>query len=60
MLAERTPRYEALVAETAEDSLALPGLEHLTEQAQQVKKLFHESIDEARDAARHLMTATDS
>ncbi|WP_329429275.1 hypothetical protein OG339_10790 [Streptosporangium sp. NBC_01495] len=60
VLAERTPRYEALVAETAEDSLALPGLEHLTEQAQQVKKLFHESIDEARDAARHLMTATDS
>ncbi|WP_440087654.1 hypothetical protein [Streptosporangium sp. LJ11] len=60
VLAERTPQYEALVAETAEDALALPGLEHLTEQAQQVRKLFHESIDEARDAARHLLTAAES
>ncbi|MEU8378031.1 hypothetical protein [Streptosporangium sp. NPDC048865] len=59
-LAERTPQYEALVAETAEDTLTLPGLEHLTEQAQQVRKLFHESIDEARDAARHLLTAAES
>ncbi|MFF5109573.1 hypothetical protein [Streptosporangium sp. NPDC000509] len=59
-LAERTPRYEALVAETAADTLDLPGLERLSEQARQVEKLFHESIDEARDAARHLLTASES
>ncbi|MEV4751301.1 hypothetical protein AB0K21_33475 [Streptosporangium sp. NPDC049248] len=59
VLAERTPQYEALVAETAEDAPAVPDLERLTEQAQQIRKLFHRSIDEARDAARHLLTAAD-
>ncbi|WP_051753061.1 hypothetical protein [Streptosporangium amethystogenes] len=60
VLAERTPQYEALVAETAEDAPAIPDLERLTEQARQIGELFHRSIDEARDAARHLLTATDS
>ncbi|MGW0590413.1 hypothetical protein [Streptosporangium sp. NPDC002607] len=59
VLAERTPQYEALVAETAEDALAVPDLERLTEQARQIRELFHKSIDEARGAARHLLTTAD-
>ncbi|WP_433362714.1 hypothetical protein [Streptosporangium sp. CA-115845] len=59
VLAERTPQYEALIAETAEDALAVPDLERLTEQARQIRELFHESIDEARGAARHLLTTAD-
>ncbi|GAA2884413.1 hypothetical protein GCM10010517_47780 [Streptosporangium fragile] len=59
-LAERTPQYEALVAETAEDALTVPDLTHLSDQAQQVGKLFRQSVDEARSAARHLLTAADS
>ncbi|MEU4833772.1 hypothetical protein [Streptosporangium sp. NPDC023615] len=54
-LAEQAPRYEALVAETAEDAPAASGLDHLNEQARQVERLFHESVDEARLAARHLL-----
>ncbi|MBB2913317.1 hypothetical protein FHS43_004615 [Streptosporangium becharense] len=58
-LAEQTPQYEALIVETAEDALTVPDLARLGEHAQQVRRLFEQSIDEARGAARHLLTATD-
>ncbi|GIH90608.1 hypothetical protein ACFFMN_27380 [Planobispora siamensis] len=55
LLAERTPQYEQLVADTTGDALAIPQLRELTGQARRIRELFLESMEEARRAAGHLM-----
>ncbi|MFC4535017.1 hypothetical protein [Sphaerisporangium dianthi] len=55
VLRERTPHYERLLAETAEDGPALPPIEGLSGQAHEVERVFRESIDEARRAGTHLL-----
>ncbi|MCW2877952.1 MAG: hypothetical protein JWQ95_2052 [Sphaerisporangium sp.] len=58
VLRERTPDYERLLAETAEDLLAIPHIDRLSGQAQEVERVFHSSIDEARRAGSHLLSLT--
>ncbi|WP_248964436.1 hypothetical protein [Sphaerisporangium perillae] len=58
VLRERTPDYERLLAETVEDRLAVPHIEGLNGQAQQVELVFRRSIDEARRAGTHLLSLT--
>jgi hypothetical protein len=55
VLAARTPDYQQLVAETVRDDLARAHIKELAEQASQVRKLFEESILEARQAAGELL-----
>ncbi|GLW07809.1 hypothetical protein Misp01_29390 [Microtetraspora sp. NBRC 13810] len=56
VLAERTPDYERLVADLVRDELARPHIERLADQAEQVRELFQQSVDGAREAAAHLLT----
>ncbi|GIH99517.1 hypothetical protein [Planobispora takensis] len=55
LLAERTPQYEQLVADTTGDALAIPQLQELTGQARRIRELFLESMEDARRAAGYLM-----
>ncbi|MFD0665211.1 hypothetical protein [Thermocatellispora tengchongensis] len=55
VLAERTPEYEQLLADVVRDELAAPHIEHLSDQAEQVRALFRQSIDVAREAGAHLL-----
>ena len=57
VLRERTPEYERLLAETAEDRLAMPGIDRLSAQAKDVERVFRRSLDEARRAGGHLLPA---
>lgn len=59
LLAERTPDYERLVAEAAQDQVTLPQIERMSEQAEQVRELFQQSIDGARRAGAHLLADAD-
>ncbi|WP_156325799.1 hypothetical protein [Nonomuraea sp. SBT364] len=54
-LAARTPDYQQLVAETVRDDLARAHIKELADQASQVRRLFEESIHEARQAAGELL-----
>ncbi|MGW0479826.1 hypothetical protein [Nonomuraea sp. NPDC003214] len=54
-LAARTPDYQQLVAETVRDDLARAHIKELSDQATQVRRLFEQSIHEARQAAGELL-----
>lgn len=55
VLVDRTPDYQRLVAETVQDELAHLHIKELSEQAQHMRELFEESINQARLAAGHLI-----
>ncbi len=54
-LAARTPDYQQLIAETVHDEMAHTHIRQLADQAAHVRKLFEESIAEARQAAGELL-----
>ncbi|WP_146103606.1 hypothetical protein [Nonomuraea solani] len=54
-LAARTPEYQQLIAETVRDELAHERIRELADQAAHVRKLFEESIMQARQAAGELL-----
>ncbi|MFG1707906.1 hypothetical protein ACFLIM_32330 [Nonomuraea sp. M3C6] len=54
-LATRTPDYQQLIAETVRDELAHERIRELADQAAHVRKLFEESIFQARQAAGELI-----
>lgn len=54
-LAARTPDYQQLVADTVRDDLARAHIRELADQAAHVRKLFEESILQARQAAGELI-----
>lgn len=54
-LAARTPDYQALIADTVRDDMARTHLRELTDQAEHARKLFEESIHQARRAAGELL-----
>ncbi|MFG1699114.1 hypothetical protein [Nonomuraea sp. NPDC049309] len=54
-LAAKTPEYQQLLAETVRDELAHERMRELSDQAGHVRKLFEESIMEARQAAGELL-----
>ncbi|MGW0808055.1 hypothetical protein [Nonomuraea sp. NPDC002799] len=54
-LAAKTPEYQQLLAETVRDELAHQRMRELADQAAHVRKLFEESILQARKAAGELI-----
>jgi hypothetical protein len=56
-LAARTPDYQRLVADIVRDELAHEHIKQLGDQAQQVRRLFEESIHQARRTAGELLRA---
>ncbi|GAA2843005.1 hypothetical protein GCM10020220_057430 [Nonomuraea rubra] len=54
-LAAKTPEYQQLIAETVRDELAHERIRELSDQAAHVRKLFEESILQARQAAGELL-----
>ncbi|WP_113701476.1 hypothetical protein [Nonomuraea lactucae] len=54
-LAERTPDYQRLIADTVRDELAREHIRQLGDQAQHVRRLFEESILQARRTAGELL-----
>ncbi|WP_433431308.1 hypothetical protein [Nonomuraea sp. CA-141351] len=54
-LAAKTPEYQQLIAETVRDELAHQRIRELADQAAHVRKLFEESILQARQAAGELI-----
>lgn len=56
-LAARTPDYQQLIAETVHDEQARTHIRELADQAAHVRKLFEESIYQARQAAGELLRA---
>ncbi|MEV0345489.1 hypothetical protein AB0H88_06970 [Nonomuraea sp. NPDC050680] len=54
-LAARTPDYQQLIAETVHDEQARTHIRELADQAAHVRKLFEESIYQARQAAGELI-----
>ncbi|MDR8410884.1 hypothetical protein MTP10_19370 [Nonomuraea sp. 3-1Str] len=54
-LAARTPDYQRLVADTVRDDLARRHIRELEEQARQVRRLFEESVLQARRTAGELL-----
>lgn len=54
-LAARTPEYQRLIADTVRDDLAHRHIRELAEQAEMVRRLFKESIDQARQTAGELL-----
>ncbi|GAA4072080.1 hypothetical protein GCM10022248_45860 [Nonomuraea soli] len=54
-LAARTHDYQALVADTVQDEIARNHIRELSEQAANARRMFEESIDQAKAAAGHLM-----
>ncbi|HEX4813753.1 MAG TPA: hypothetical protein VFV66_13485 [Nonomuraea sp.] len=55
VLAAKTPEYQQLIAETVHDRLAHQHIKELAEQAHHARKLFEESITQARMAAGELL-----
>lgn len=58
ILRERAPEYERVVAETAQDAIAVPQIERLSGHALAVEQVFRDSVDEAKRAATHLLGVT--
>ncbi|MDH2424386.1 hypothetical protein [Sphaerisporangium sp. TRM90804] len=58
VLRERTPDYERLLAETAEDDPALSPVLRLTDQAREMELTFRATLTTARRAADHLRALT--
>ncbi|MGW4795854.1 hypothetical protein ACWEPC_25900, partial [Nonomuraea sp. NPDC004297] len=56
-LAAKTPEYQQLIAETVRDDLAHERILELSDQAAHVRKLFEESILQARQTAGELLRA---
>ncbi|NUW42884.1 hypothetical protein [Nonomuraea rhodomycinica] len=54
-LAARTPDYQRLIADTVRDDLAHRHIRELGEQARQVRRLFEESVLQARRTAGELL-----
>ncbi|MEV4468137.1 hypothetical protein AB0K12_08815 [Nonomuraea sp. NPDC049419] len=54
-LAAKTPEYQQLLAETVRDELAHGRINELSDQAAHVRKLFEESILQARQTAGELL-----
>ncbi|MEW9549547.1 hypothetical protein [Nonomuraea sp. NPDC050783] len=54
-LAARTPDYQRLIADTVRDELARQHIRELADQAAHARKLFEESITQARQAAGALL-----
>ncbi|MBB5785085.1 hypothetical protein AB0K16_27565 [Nonomuraea jabiensis] len=54
-LAAKTPEYQQLIADTVRDELAHERIRELADQAAHVRKLFEESIAQARLAAGELI-----
>ncbi|MEV0229607.1 hypothetical protein [Nonomuraea sp. NPDC050786] len=54
-LAAKTPEYQQLIADTVRDDLAHQRIRELADQAAHVRKLFEESILQARQAAGELI-----
>ncbi|MEV4174179.1 MULTISPECIES: hypothetical protein [unclassified Nonomuraea] len=54
-LAAKTPEYQQLLAENVRDELAHQRIRELSDQAAHVRKLFEESILQARQAAGELL-----
>ncbi|NUO97853.1 MAG: hypothetical protein HOV96_19955 [Nonomuraea sp.] len=54
-LAAKTPEYQQLLADTVRDDLAHERIRELTDQAAHVRKLFEESVLQARQAAGELL-----
>ncbi|TMR96768.1 hypothetical protein [Nonomuraea basaltis] len=54
-LAAKTPEYQQLIAETVHDQLAHQHIKELADQAAHARKLFEESITQARQAAGALL-----
>ncbi|MEV4009646.1 hypothetical protein AB0J35_04040 [Nonomuraea angiospora] len=54
-LAAKTPEYQQLIADTVRDELAHERIRELADQAAHVRKLFEESIAQARMAAGELI-----
>lgn len=54
-LAARTPEYQQLIAETVHDQLARRHIKELADQAAHARKMFEESITQARLAAGELL-----
>ncbi|NRQ36774.1 hypothetical protein HII36_33795 [Nonomuraea sp. NN258] len=54
-LAAKTPDYQRLIADTVRDELAHAHIRELADQAAHVRKLFEESIMQARQAAGELI-----
>jgi hypothetical protein len=54
-LADKTPEYQQLIADTVRDELAHERIRELSDQAAHVRKLFEESILQARQAAGELL-----
>ncbi|TDE36843.1 hypothetical protein E1295_34915 [Nonomuraea mesophila] len=54
-LAARTPEYQALIADTVRDEMAYERIRELTDHAAHVRKMFEESILQARQAAGELI-----
>lgn len=54
-LAAKTPEYQQLLADTVRDELAHERIRELADQAAHVRKLFEESVLQARQAAGELL-----
>ncbi|MFI6181291.1 hypothetical protein ACIA8R_37610 [Nonomuraea sp. NPDC051191] len=54
-LAAKTPEYQQLLADTVRDELAHERIRELSDQAAHVRKLFEESVMQARQAAGELL-----
>ncbi|MEV4368683.1 hypothetical protein AB0J71_16555 [Nonomuraea sp. NPDC049637] len=54
-LAAKTPEYQQLLADTVRDELAHERIRELSDQAAHVRKLFEESVLQARQAAGELL-----
>jgi hypothetical protein len=53
-LRARLPRYEELLAESGADALAVPEIERLAEDADDLERLLRRSVSSAHEAFRHL------
>ncbi|WP_307832635.1 hypothetical protein [Planomonospora sp. ID91781] len=54
LLRSRLPRYEELLAETGADALAVPEIDHLTQDAGRLERALRESVRSAHEAFRYL------
>jgi hypothetical protein len=53
-LRARLPRYEELLAESGADALAVPEIDQLTRDAEDVERVLRSSVTSAHEAFRHL------
>ncbi|WP_406313670.1 hypothetical protein OHA77_35575 [Streptosporangium sp. NBC_01639] len=54
LLRARLPRYEELLAESGADALAVPELDHLSEDAGRLEQALRDSVRSAHEAFRYL------